>query len=411
MQTLAKQLREVGSKLKHAKGDYGLEIELETLSPMDYGDDFWLGFNEDNNSHPRLPYWRIINDGSLRNFGKEFVFKNPLSLTEAFEAIDEFHNLLKDVKFIEDAPNASVHVHVDMTKRPIKVMANFITIFLLVENLLAWYCGHKRWSNFFALTCRDSSRHAHELGKFIGHISRGKKPEINSGDVKYSALNIGRFFDLGTLEVRLMRSTSDPMVLKQWLQILDRIVYAAGVYSDPDEVFNKASDDPVAFVRDIFLAEYEVLTGEDKHHGAASDELVKQMVESSFLSVWQFTRQAFSWGDIDTAFTARKSMLIEEFGEEFGKMPGQDAPMLTTPAEPPQFVPPQTIQFSNHHMTAAEIVQSWSESPPQPMHALSINNEDWGQPFHVTNGNIGDVILDEFADVPEPEGDEDDDED
>lgn len=311
MDTIAKQLREAGVKIRESSGDYGLELELETLGVSDYPKKFleqWYDIDESSSRHIALPRWKIVKDGSLRNFGREFIFAKPLSFEESFSAIDEFHEALGKAKFIDNAPNASVHVHVDMTKKTILQMANFITVYLIAENLLASFAGTSRWSNFFTLTCRDATKYAAELGRFIGSISRGHKPYIELNGVKYSALNIGRFLDLGTLEIRLMRSTADPQILKNWLSIIESMVRYAKKDTDPHEIFYKALGNAEELMVDVFGAYYDMLTN--------TPVAPRVLISSSMINVWQFIRQSYSWKDIDKAFSIKKSEIEDEFGPE-----------------------------------------------------------------------------------------------
>lgn len=318
---IGKQLKEIGVKFKTAGGDYGMELELEAESPDSYG----MALSYVTGEAP-LQYWKIDEDSSLGkgHFNQEFIFRKPLTLEDSFAAIDEFHEVFGQVPFIEDAPNASVHVHVDMTRKTLCEMGNFITAYLACENLLAKYAGPKRWSNFFALTCRDSSRYAHQLGNIMGKLSRGDKNALDyqSDNVKYSALNIGRFKDLGTLEIRLMRSTANPNTLKEWLKIIDQLCQFAKRDTNPNEIFARAKSDPVGLVKDIFQDMYPALT--QTIHGCLSDDDVRAYVDETLLSLWQFTRQLYSWENINTAFLKMKEEIVEEFGEDILEPPPSD---------------------------------------------------------------------------------------
>jgi hypothetical protein len=129
-----------GNKLA---GDFGVEIETEVDTAKRY-------------DYPKLRYWTAKKDGSLRDYGVEYVLNSPLSRNELKVALEEFDACNKKFKFRKDSISTSVHVHVNMLDDTYLTLANFITAYSLMENPLIDFSGPDRLSNLFCLPFCDA---------------------------------------------------------------------------------------------------------------------------------------------------------------------------------------------------------------------------------------------------------------
>lgn len=222
------------TKLKKHDGLYGIEIEAETKEADDYPDDFLSGYQEiQTETHESIgvyetpmEYWKAVEDGSLRDFGIEYVLKEPQSLAGAIKALKEFHDHTKGIPFLQGTPSTSVHVHVNMMNQPPITLANFVTLWVLFENVLVEYCGEARRSNTFAPPVRIVEGAWTNYMKMFRQIEEGKPSAIKWGisNAKYSALNIAPLAYLGSVELRCMRGTTNTQEITEWLQIIDRLL-------------------------------------------------------------------------------------------------------------------------------------------------------------------------------------------
>ena len=217
-------------KFKKTGGSYGMEIETETPEQDVWPEGFFEGVPDEQTGETKykipMDNWEGHYDGSLRNFGMEFVFKKPLSYKKSLSALDTFGTVLKDIPFIKGAPSTSVHVHVNMLDETLLTMANFIATYVLVENVLIEYSGESRRSNLFALPIRVARVTLDNLILLIQNIAEGSDRALifNQHSVKYAAINLGRLSSFGSLELRMFRGEVDHEENKLWLTIIDDIM-------------------------------------------------------------------------------------------------------------------------------------------------------------------------------------------
>lgn len=215
---------------KPARGTYGIEIETETKDKTGYPSGFLVeAIDNDQGSMywktPRLPAWKGVHDGSLRNYGVEFILDKPLDYGEAVAALDSFGVETSSVKFLRDQPGTSVHVHVNMQNETPLQMANFVTLVMMFENLLTHYSGPTRRSNCFALPTRCAEGIRDNILSLFTRLNDGLDNAISfSPDhVKYAVLNLATLSRFGSLEIRCFKGTTDTNEIKKWLGIINQM--------------------------------------------------------------------------------------------------------------------------------------------------------------------------------------------
>jgi hypothetical protein len=169
------------------------------------------------------PYWKVVNDGSLRNHGREFVMTGPqngVDLENAIKILDEALNFCK-----EDSHNrvkynwrTSLHVHHDCTKLTIKEIGSIVLTYLVFEKILIDYCDSSRQDNIFCAPIYAVDQVQEYLKVFlkIGELHLGEEQ-------KYSALNVGALRKFGSLEFRMHHGTHSFDEIIQWLNILGEL--------------------------------------------------------------------------------------------------------------------------------------------------------------------------------------------
>lgn len=207
----------------------GLEIETESVEPYEV--------NEVMNA-----YWTVHNDGSLRFYGKEFVFKTPYEIdgplyNKAFELFDA---LSKSQKF-EESVYSSVHVHFNMEPLTLQQICNFISLYYLFEETLAEYCGTDRNGNLFCLktsVAEYQANRAVELAKALQYHKNFSSVLrlLRMDALKYAGLNLATLPQLSTLEVRTHRGTVNVQEIKKWINILYCIYDACETFTDPKDI-------------------------------------------------------------------------------------------------------------------------------------------------------------------------------
>lgn len=196
------------------KGDVGIEIEVEGHEPLPVA--------------PRNSCWLSKEEGSLRYHGREYITNEPQlldnNLLKALTILSESLNK-KDI-VIENSPRTSVHIHVNVTDLHMTQMWTGVCAFWLVENMLLEYCGPERVSNLFCLRIQD----AEGVLKYVQRDLNSDRPlfnHLNTDQVRYAALNLNAASKFGSLEVRCMRGTTDPILIYNWSKLVHRIIHEA----------------------------------------------------------------------------------------------------------------------------------------------------------------------------------------
>ena len=205
---------------KKTIGDVGVEIEVEGL----------------HLPHPEK-YWRREADGSLRGpESAEYVLAKPLTTVQLKMALK---SLALDYKTagskIDDTVRAGVHVHVNVQNMNMVEVYNYITLYLVLEELLTKFCGPTRVGNLFCLRACD----AEFLIPCLTKAAKSRRfRHLVTDDLRYSALNVKALGEHGSLEFRAMRSTTDFSVIQTWAEILVGLREKAKTYVDPTDIIN-----------------------------------------------------------------------------------------------------------------------------------------------------------------------------
>lgn len=209
--------------------DVGIEIEVEALlkqTPI-------VGID---------PYWKAKRDGSLRNFGVEYVLTKPRKVNKKLaDSVTSICNSINGAgcQVNDNSPRTSVHVHCNMLNKEIVQVWNVMIAYWMLENILMKFCGeNSREGNKFCLRIKDAQ---FVLDK-IEHkeLSNYDAPFVylHDNDVRYCGLNTKALRDFGSVEFRGMRGTTDPQLINTWVSELHSLVTNACEFASPDEVMD-----------------------------------------------------------------------------------------------------------------------------------------------------------------------------
>ena len=209
---------------KKCAGDVGVEIEVEGV----------------NLPYPGK-YWRREADGSLRGpESAEYVLSSPLPINKLAIALKSLKLDYKNSGArIDDSVRAGVHVHVNVQDMNMIEVYNYITLYLILEELLVKYCGESREGNLFCLRACD----AEYLIKCLTDAAKSQRfRRLVTDDLRYSSINVKALGEHGSVEFRAMRSTSDFQVIQTWAEILVGLREKAKTYMDPTDIINGFSE-------------------------------------------------------------------------------------------------------------------------------------------------------------------------
>lgn len=185
---------------------FGLELEIESV---DTGRT-WSGLRAD----------MIVckDDHSLRNNGREFI-TNPVNLQTSLTLFQNVHTSVhfhtQSEKF---SPRTSIHVHVNCQPLEASVVRQAVLLYALFEEA------------FFAMVAPDRRDNIHCVPLTETHLSnyfRGALEVMASRWHKYTALNLIPLRSLGTIEFRHMQGHDNPVLLRDWLMTLEKLMELA----------------------------------------------------------------------------------------------------------------------------------------------------------------------------------------
>lgn len=213
-------IKDVYRPKKPLNGDfYGIEIEVELL-----------GFQKIEG----LKHFSLKEDGSLRNYGLEFVSR-PFGYAETKDIMAEV-SMVKGIvspKLVESS-RTSTHIHMNVCDLTLAQVWNIMTTWYILEPLLLDFSGKYRKGNTFARSLLCSNALSLHLGQTIKRDHR-LTPSV---DLKYQGCNFSSLGSFGTLEFRTMRSTLDTGLLAHWLGILHQIKKFAIKFKNPLEILD-----------------------------------------------------------------------------------------------------------------------------------------------------------------------------
>lgn len=231
-------------------GDLGIEIETEAPLP---------GYPV-----PKIAGWVNKGDGSLRDFGVEYISNGPIVIDKLREHLTAWKQGLGPFHKALDAHSVStsVHVHVNVQKlTPIQTL-NFYLCGVLFENVMAKYAGPDREGNLFCLRTVD----AENLYNCIKNSVKGAKTEQDlvscfnphRQQKLYTNVHTVPVKTLGTIEFRVMRGTTDIKEIEAWAQVLYNIREFAVSFENPVAILRYLKDaGAIGAMRRVFKDHFE----------------------------------------------------------------------------------------------------------------------------------------------------------
>jgi hypothetical protein len=173
-----------------------------------------------NHDHPMLQGWRVIPDGSLRDDGIEFVFRNPAGGANAQKRIsDAFRYIQQEGINPICSERTSIHVHIDVRDMEWEKLWKMIVAYSIVEPYLFQLCGEHRAGNIYCLSLEEGSGQIPVYRNFRSPSTA----QHGGGGAKYAALNFGALAQFGSLEFRGHEGTNDPTRILLWMNTLLRL--------------------------------------------------------------------------------------------------------------------------------------------------------------------------------------------
>lgn len=192
----------------------GIEVEVEHIdSHNGVGVDDTKSFN----------LWRNVEDGSLRNGGREFV-SIPVAGSNIEFALDMLHLTLTKSKTClkhEFTDRTSVHIHVDFREATSEQLATLLLTYIAVEPLLYKMAGGDRDVNIFTVPVQDTILYDGLLRDVFTHLDNPTAVDaLVRYWLKYTGINLAPLRSYGTVEFRHMHGNMNVLLLCNWIDTL-----------------------------------------------------------------------------------------------------------------------------------------------------------------------------------------------
>lgn len=201
---------------------FGIEVEVENLEEAPAGGGL---------------FWSVTDDGSLRNFGREYISR-PLRGNQVEYALQNLFNCLKDFPY-EFTPRCSIHVHCNARTMTPDQLNNMLMVYIIFEKLLFRFIGADRDKNIHCVPITNSS----VIEEIVEVVYGLKTPQ--HGWMKYTALNLVPLSSKGTIEFRHMHGTDNIEKIMTWINIILKMkLYAYKTETDiaKQEIFDLNSN-------------------------------------------------------------------------------------------------------------------------------------------------------------------------
>lgn len=243
----------------------GIEVEVEqVLSDKNV---LFSSYLDRYGEEKSVAIWKNIEDGSLRNSGREFV-SVPLKGENIIYALQKLKQSLtkdKNCSGHEFTERTSVHVHVDARDLSVEQICSMLLLYSAVEPLMYNYCGGQRHKNIFCVPLNQANI-TDNIGLIYSNMEMGGSStalEYINRWHKYTGFNLKPIRTKGTIEFRHMRGNLDVDNITSWINLILRLRnYAkANRFADIKKTvlsLNTTSE-YLMFVREIFREDSDLV--------------------------------------------------------------------------------------------------------------------------------------------------------
>lgn len=255
---------------KGKKGDIGIEIEVESETPL---------------PHVKTDLWKCKGENSLRVGGMEYISNGPLVISEVPGAIESLNKALVKNKIIHTSPRASVHMHCNVLYSTPVQYWNQVASYWLVEPLLFDFLGHYRRGNCFCLSL-DSAEGV------VDYCLKDLKADmpfhyLGNDNIRYASQNLKATAQFGSIEYRSMAFTLEPKKLNTWASELYNLRLNSKDYRSPAALMDSyfSSNSSKDFLSTLFSKKFvsEIAVGDWKDKLETNEGL---LCELSYAHDW-----------------------------------------------------------------------------------------------------------------------------
>lgn len=251
-----------------------------------YADHVGIEIETEGSNLPELDtkYWRSDRDPSLRGESYEYVLKRPTPFDEAGAALSEMQEEWRSAaSVVKNSPNAGVHVHINVSDLTVAQMYSFVSLYLVVENILIAQCGQDRIGNLFCLRACDAEYLIDIISDTIKEASLDK---FHTDELRYAAVNLKAMGDYGSIEFRAWRSDGDLEAIAWWCGLLMHLKTLARRIDNPSQIVADVSIMTPRGFFDNILGKYAADIPWNAEYDYLIVDGVRRVQQYAFLGDW-----------------------------------------------------------------------------------------------------------------------------
>lgn len=210
---------------------FGVEVELEGVGILKCPETVSL-------------FWDQHKDGSLRAMAPgdetiEYVSRAPYNIQTTEEALTALFGFLNRQNCkVYESYRTSIHVHINFGVETYRTIYNFMTIALILDELLVSQNGEHRIGNNFCLRAKDA---VGQITALIESIERGKNFFNVGQENRYSSINFVSLMKFGSIEFRSMECTTHLGRVMHWIGTLQHMKTKARTFINPVQIIQQYS--------------------------------------------------------------------------------------------------------------------------------------------------------------------------
>lgn len=189
---------------------FGIELELEGCG-IDFGE------------HDELSHWRVVEDNSLRNNGREFVSK-ILSRKQLPAALKQLQSVFDEFPDTHPSFRCGTHLHINFSDHLTADVVKTVMSLLLFENALVSVFAPERRQSVFCVSWADTRGLFSTTKAWSSTLARYCLSNLIDTSGKYRTINLVPLTRYGTIEFRMFPSTTDVDQISTYVDTVYRII-------------------------------------------------------------------------------------------------------------------------------------------------------------------------------------------
>lgn len=205
---------------------YGVELEIENVGDWE------------------LPGFKLVEDGSLRNGGMEYV-SQPMTYSVMIHQLTTFFNKYspQTIGNFEDgfaensnySDRTSIHFHTNVYDLTFQQLANICMLYEVFERLLFNFIGNHRNKNIFCVPWYETQLSYNIVNDLYNSTTQDVGDYVVRRWQKYTALNLLPVRDKCSIEWRHLYGTSDMKVIVPWMRMIN-FIYAFATQNEHEKL-------------------------------------------------------------------------------------------------------------------------------------------------------------------------------